>query len=163
METPTHVIGIESKRFEPFRLKSDASLSEAYWRPVWGNAMAGYQHLRDGLRNGTVRFARLDAVQLVKHAFGLRTAVHRNPSWQGRKPVLFYIYAEPAHWPDGRSIPNADLERHRSEIKQFKSVIAGDEVSFHMCSYREFLSAWADSPVPAVREHAGAVTACFAP
>lgn len=32
--TPSALIGIESKRIEPFRGKSPASFSDAYWRPV---------------------------------------------------------------------------------------------------------------------------------
>ena len=34
--TQSALIGIECKRFEPFRGKSPASFSDAYWRPVWG-------------------------------------------------------------------------------------------------------------------------------
>ena len=33
--TPSALIGIESKRFEPFRDKKPASFSDAYWRPCW--------------------------------------------------------------------------------------------------------------------------------
>jgi hypothetical protein len=40
VETATAVIGIESKRYEPFRPKSDpGDLSPAYWRPVWGDSV----------------------------------------------------------------------------------------------------------------------------
>ncbi|WP_137102330.1 hypothetical protein [Azospirillum argentinense] len=41
VETSAALIGIESKRFEPFRSKSETALSDAYWRPVWGDARAG--------------------------------------------------------------------------------------------------------------------------
>jgi hypothetical protein len=53
VETATVVIGIESKRFEPFRPKPLAILSNAYWRPVWGERMGGYMGARDALRNST--------------------------------------------------------------------------------------------------------------
>lgn len=33
---PTALIGVESKRFEPFRGAKSANFSRAYWRPVWG-------------------------------------------------------------------------------------------------------------------------------
>ena len=36
--TDTHIVGIESKRFEPFRDAKCASFSAAYERPVWGSA-----------------------------------------------------------------------------------------------------------------------------
>ena len=41
VETPSALIGIESKRFEPYRSKPASRLSEAYWRPVWGENMTG--------------------------------------------------------------------------------------------------------------------------
>ena len=39
VETPSALIGIESKRFEPYRSKPASRLSDAYWRPVWGENM----------------------------------------------------------------------------------------------------------------------------
>ena len=42
--TPSAVIGIESKRFEPFRGNKIAQLSDAYWRPGLGaDRMQGYE------------------------------------------------------------------------------------------------------------------------
>src|ERR1700761_1079419 len=43
------LIGIESKRYEPFRGHPRAEFSSAYDRPVWGDAMEGYEGLRDQL------------------------------------------------------------------------------------------------------------------
>jgi len=163
VETSTALIGVESKRYEPFRIKADASLSKAYWRRVWGNAMTGYERVRDNLRDNADYFTRLDAAQLVKHAFGLRTAVHREERWRGKRPVLLYLYAEPEQWPDGRLVPKADIETHRAEINQFAETVAGDEVAFHPCSYRKLLSAWYDSPDEIVRSHALAVVTHFSP
>ncbi len=99
--TSTALIGIESKRFEPFRSRESEPMSDAYWRPVFGSGMIGYERCRNGLRDGSLRFARLDAAQLIKHAFGLRTAVHRKKELIGKRPVLLYLYAEPknlARW-----------------------------------------------------------------
>jgi hypothetical protein len=43
--TPHSLIGVEAKRYEPFRPKSQADpvsdWSEAYWRQVWGDSMQG--------------------------------------------------------------------------------------------------------------------------
>lgn len=33
IETSTHLIGVESKRYEPYRTPKHAEMSEAYWRP----------------------------------------------------------------------------------------------------------------------------------
>jgi hypothetical protein len=91
VETPTHLIGIESKRFEPFRDGKAVRISDAYDRDVWGDRMAPFTAMRDALRAGTVNFAHLDAAQLVKHAFGLVTEGRR----LGKAPVLLYLHAEP--------------------------------------------------------------------
>jgi len=49
-ETESHLIGIESKRFEPFRGPHVPAFSEAYWRDVWDVGMAPYLALRDELK-----------------------------------------------------------------------------------------------------------------
>jgi hypothetical protein len=159
--TGNALIGIESKRYEPFRPKSKSDLSEAYWRPVWGQSMRGYERVRDRLRDGIFQFARLDAVQLVKHAFGLRTVVHGEGAAVGKRPLLLYLYAEPPTWPDGRAISSHDFELHRTEIATLASAVAGDEVGFLALSYRDVLASWAASPAEAVRRHASAVADRF--
>lgn len=160
--TGAGLIGVESKRYEPFRHKSAPTLSEAYWRPVWGDRMVGYESIRDGLRDQSLHFLKLDATQLVKHAFGLRTAVQREPRFHGKQPVLFYLFAQPAAWPDGRPIPLEEHETHRREIAVFANAVARDEVDFLSCSYRELLAEWTPSPNEAICRHALAVKAHFA-
>jgi hypothetical protein len=119
IETGLSIIGIESKRYEPYRKKSRALWSDAYWRPVWGPDMAGYEDARDRLRDEPGCFHHLDADQLVKHAFGLRTLAHKRGEEPQKRPVLMYLFAEPGAWPDGRVVPPAHFERHRAEIEQF--------------------------------------------
>lgn len=130
----THLIGIESKRFEPFRDSKTASLSLAYDRPVWGQNMKPFEDMRDRLRSGASRFEYLDATQLVKHAFGLVTDARR----KARQPALVYIYAEPTEI-SGRPISEVARLQHRSEIAQFAEAVAGAEVKFSVTSYREWL------------------------
>jgi hypothetical protein len=156
-------LGIESKRYEPFRSKRKAELSEAYWRPVWGEQMERYCRLRDDLRSNAVDFHRLDVAQLIKHAFGLRTRVHRESGAHGKKPLLLYLYAEPISWPDGRPIPAKQIAAHRNEISLFAERVAGDEVSFAALSYRELLNAWRNSKDMNVRAHADVIMATFKP
>lgn len=107
IETPTHLIGIESKRFEPYRALGHGRFSDAFGRDVWGVRMAGYQAVRDAITSagtamtgGTATkssaataFDGIDAAQLVKHALGLYTqAGRRTPP---KKAVLCYLYADP--------------------------------------------------------------------
>jgi hypothetical protein len=161
--TADAVIGIESKRYEPFRNKAAGEMSAAYWRSVWGSKMAGYESCRDEIRDyGGGRFARLDVAQLVKHAFALRTAVHNVARWAGRRPVLYYLYAEPERWPGEKgAVPLQDRVQHRAEIAAFSERVADDEVSFVSCSYSELLERWAAQSDPMIRAHSATVAHCF--
>jgi hypothetical protein len=154
VETATHLIGIESKRFEPFRDRKAVSLSTAYDRPVWGEAMGPFEAMRDALRAHPAHFAHLDAAQLVKHAFGLVTQGRR----LNKSPILFYIYAEPAERA-GRPIPVSVLERHQAEITDFAERVRGSEVRFASCGYRQ----WLDRFTGAAASHAAEVVRHFAP
>lgn len=156
VETRSHLIGIESKRFEPFRDKKTVLLAEAYDRPVWGNNMAPYEQMRDALRSGAERYDYLDGAQLVKHAFGLVTDSAR----KGKEPILVYLFAEPAHL-HGKPIASKDFIGHREEIERFSRLVAGAAVRFHALSYREWLATWPLSgPIAA---HCIAVTNRFQP
>jgi hypothetical protein len=161
VETESHLVGVESKRYEPFRSKDSSNWADAYDRDVWGDNMGRYARLRDALKRGELCFTRLDAGQLVKHAFGLRTAANREADLVRKEPVLFYVYAEPRSWPDGRSIARSHALDHRREILQFAELVAGDEVAFLSCSYRELLEEWSASQEPIVRSHAEALLAKF--
>jgi len=154
VETPDALIGVESKRYEPFRSKATAAaLSDAFWRPVWGEGMTGFARVRDGLRDGACGFRHLDAAQLIKHAFGLRTSANRLGKVPMIRPVLLYIHAEPDRWPDGRTVPPVDIEAHRREVREFSELVAGDEVTFRATTYCDLLRDWEASPIEAVRAH----------
>lgn len=157
VQTPTTLIGVESKRFEPFRDAKSVNLSAAYDRPVWGDNLQAFERMRDRLRTGREKFVHLDAAQLVKHAFGLVTEGRRRT----RTPVLFYLYAEPDAR-NGRLIPQDDIHRHRDEVARFASAVAGDEVMFHSASYREWIEAWLGSGDEVVA-HGQAVLREFTP
>lgn len=156
VQTPNRLIGVESKRFEPFRDKKSVSLSAAYDRPVWGNNMRRYEGMRDNLRSGATQFRHLDAAQLVKHALGLVTEAGR----RHRSAVLYYIFAEPASR-EGKAIPDSEHARHRQEVADFASAVDGDDVSFHAGSYREWISTWPHDDE--IQAHGRAILATFAP
>lgn len=154
VETDTHLIGVESKRFEPFRDRKRATLSSAYDRPVWGDVMRGFESMRDSLRVEPYRFRHLDAAQLVKHAFGLVTEGRR----RARRPVLCYIFAEPSTR-GAKLIPTADHDRHRWEITAFCDAVRGDEVAFSASSYAEWLATWPQAGP--VADHGAALAGMF--
>lgn len=153
--TPAEVIGVESKRFEPFRGAKRASLSAAYDRPVWGDRMGSFERIRDDLRSGSVAFKYLDAAQLVKHALGLLTEGRR----AGKRAILVYLFAEPAELA-GRPIPAAALAGHRAEVQSFAERVANSEVTFHSENYADWLSCWSASE-PDVTHHARRLSDSF--
>jgi hypothetical protein len=161
--TADALIGVESKRYEPFRNKNAGEISAAFSSSVWGGKMAGYECCRDEIRDsGGGRFARLDVAQLVKHAFALRTAVHNVAKWVGKRPILYYLYAEPERWPGEKgALPLEDRVQHRAEIAAFSEMVPDDEVSLLSCSYSELLTGWSAQKDPMIRAHAAAVARHF--
>lgn len=139
--TPHDVIGVESKRYEPFRGAKKVSLSTAYDRPVWGKSMSGFQQMRDELRLGRTTFRHLDATQLVKHALGLRTEGERTE----KRPVLVYLFAEPPELA-GKPIPATIHAAHRTEIAAFANCVRNDVVQFCALSYADWTSTWEGRP-----------------
>ena len=164
LTTSSALMGIESKRFEPFRDRPRASFSPAFWRDVWGDRMNGYQSVRDKLREDESRYTCLKADQLVKHALGLRTRSSPGKVYAGLVPILIYLYAEPDFLPNTRkSIDEAARATHRVEVEAFAEEVAGDEVRFVACTYRDWLANWKESGAPEIRAHAEAVLQRFSP
>lgn len=159
VETSTHILGIESKRYEPFRSDHAGKLSQAYWRPVWGKKMGPYERMRDQIANGEQTFKHLNGVQLIKHAFGLRTEAQAKT----KSPVLVYLYAEPAAWPDGRSIPMSSLKLHAHEVSEFAHRVEGAEVIFRTCTYATLLDTFLRSASAEVRKHGRTIRETFTP
>ena len=166
--TPSALIGVESKRFEPYRSgKSHGGFSDVFWdrkEHRWGGRMEGYQGVRDEVNANPEAYAHLDAAQLVKHALALQTRVGPRKQFDGLKSVLFYLYAEPDTWPrDGKPVDVEAKAAHREQISRFAQSVAGDEVRFVACSYRELLATWERSEESEIREHARAVVRRFSP
>ena len=156
LETTESLVGVESKRFEPFRDQKRVDLSDAYDRPVWGERMAPFEALRDRLRAGSA-FRHLDAAQLLKHALGLVTEGRR----RGKAPVLLYLYAEPAQR-GGRPLPGQDIRLHRDEIAAFAEQVHGAAVRFAASSYTAWIAAWRTADAE-VREHGERLIVAFSP
>jgi hypothetical protein len=156
--TDRYLIGVASRRYEPFRPLKSNSFTENYDRKVWGENMEGYTRLRRTHANGARRFACLDDVELVKHAYGLRTQGQR----LGLRPVLLYLYAEPGHWANGRAVDPVRVESHRADIKLFSESVEGDEVAFAPMTWHDMLALWGRGKMP-LAQHAGRVAERFGP
>ena len=162
--TPSALIGIEAKRFEPFRDEPQVSFTEAHWRPVWGDCMKAYERVRDKLYGNVSLYTSLKADQLVKHAFGLRTQTRPNKEFEGLTPILFYLYAEPDFLPNvGKPIDEYTKAQHREEVEDFAEAVAGDEVRFISCRYRELLADWELNSSHKIRLHAQNIIRRFSP
>lgn len=155
--TPTTLIGVESKRYEPFRPGKATVFSEAYDRPLWPDGMARYTAMRLGLTAGTATFKTLDAAQLVKHAYGLRNQAEK----QARGAVLVYLHAEPATWASGKPVDPARIALHRKEVARFAATVKGDDVVFVPLRWADLVAQWAAEPKLAA--HVAAVRARFGP
>lgn len=152
VETATHLIGVESKRFEPFRDSKLAKLSPKYASHPWDEGMEPWCAMRDRLMSEPAAFRHLDAAQLVKHGYGLVTEAKR----RGKCPVLLYLYAEPT---EGRALAAGAFADHRNEIASFAEAVGGSTVRFVACSWREWLATFP----PSVMDHADRVIARFHP
>lgn len=162
--TLSSLIGIESKRFDPFRDKPKAHFSDAYWRDVWGDCMSGYQGIRDALRDNGSLYVSLKADQLVKHALGLRTRTRPGESYASLSPILFYLYAEPDLLPNSNKRISDDAKAvHRDELRHFAQSVQGDEVRFVACTYRDLLATWRGNASPQIRDHVRAVVCRYSP
>ncbi len=158
IETATTLIGVESKRYEPFRPGKQSGFSEVYDRPVWGEKMSRYTALRDDLVAGRMGYDTLDAVQLIKHAYGLYTQGQK----RARGAVLVYLYAEPPVWASGKAVSAERIALHRQELADFADRVTGDNVTFVPLHWVDLLGQWQKQPaladhVAAVKERFGAL------
>lgn len=150
LETLSTLIGIESKRHEPFRDEKKVEFSGAYDRRVWGDYMGPFEAMRDSLRTRPDTFQHLDAAQLVKHAFGLITQSKKIE----KRPILVYLYAEPSRWPE------TAIALHRLEIDQFARSVSGAAVAFISARWSDWLKTWKSAGTD-VAEHACRISERF--
>lgn len=155
LSTPTTLVGIEAKRFEPFRPQKTVTFSESFDGRDWGPGMAPIEAMRHALIAGTQRFQTLNAAQLVKHAYALRTQGLK----RARGAVLVYLYAEPATWASGKAVDPARIALHRKELGAFGRAIHGADVSFVALRWAELLAQWAAQP--RLADHAAALIVRF--
>lgn len=155
--TATTLVGLEARRYEPFRPAKATGFAEVYDRPVWGPNMGRYTGLMHALVEGREVFEALDAAQLVKSALALRTQGEK----RGKGAVLVYLYAEPQAWAgSGKAIDKARVQAHRDEISRFSRLVRGDSVVFQPLRWADLLAAWSRSlaltdHVAALRERFG--------
>lgn len=130
------IVGVESKFMEYLAPKT------AKFSPMYVDEMpalrrgAYYRHMLELLERPTT-YRRLDAAQLIKHAYGLTNAFPDQPV------TLLYLFWEPEN-----ASAFKEFAEHRTEILSFEKQVEGDRVSFEALSYPELWRAWdaLDSP-----------------
>ena len=113
--------------------------------------------MRQALTEGRQTYRHLDAAQLVKHAYGLRTQGVK----RARGAVLVYLHAAPATWASGKPVSPEGIARHEAEIADFARAVKGDAVSFVPLRWSDLLAEWAR--FPALAAHAAAIQSRFGP
>jgi hypothetical protein len=155
IETSTTLIGIESRRYEPFRPGKAQGFAELIDRPEWRQTMGAYTKMRDDLVAGKVDFDAVDAVGLIKQAYGIHTRAQK----RALGGVLVYLYAEPKTWASGKPVDPARIVQHQKEIAKFARMVAGDAVVFVPLRWRDVLDQWA--ALPALKAHVAALRETF--
>ncbi len=156
IETHTTLIGIEARRYEPFRPLKANGFAEVVDRPVWGEKLPGFTKLRDELVRGHESYLCLDAVQLIKSAYGIYSRAEKRATGA----VLVYLYAEPATWASGKKVDPKRIALHRREVAAFGRAVAGDAVTFVPIRWSELLAQWAK--VERLAPHVAGLRARFA-
>ena len=153
--TPTTLVGVRATRYDPFRPAKATAFTEEYESRDWGPGMAPYDALRGGLTAGRLRFRHLDAVALVKQAYGLRNQARK----RGRGAVLVYLHAAPAAWASCKPVDPGAIRAHAAEVADFASRVKGADVVFAPLRWADLLAQW--DGVAALAAHAAAVRARF--
>lgn len=149
------IVGVESKRYEPYRAKARSGFSAAFDRDVW-DGLPEWSALRRELSSGKADFRYVDAVQLVKHALGLAAEAKR----RGTSARLVYLFAEPITWPDGRTVSQQSHVAHRAEAELLSQRVRSDAVPLIALDYKALLDRWKMAAHP-VAVHAKAVLENF--
>ncbi|AWB49413.1 hypothetical protein HYN69_13715 [Gemmobacter aquarius] len=157
LTSATSFVGICARRYEPFRPAKANRFAEPFDSLDWGEGMARFEALRAALTRGALTYRHLDAVQLVKLAYGLRTQAHK----RARGAVLVYLHAAPATWASGKPVDPASIARHGAEVEDLARRIKGQDVAFVPLRWSDLLAQWAATP--ALAPHAKALQTRFGP
>jgi hypothetical protein len=142
---------IESKLLEPWRSAPKVTFSPQY-DAVAEQISAGVAQTMSALRAGELTYEALDAAQLIKHLFGIQSAI-RKGNLPGRC-TLVLLYWEPT-----RSGSYATLfSLLRDEVADLAERLSDQQVPLRSLSYPQLWQAWRRHGVPAwLRSHAEAL------
>jgi hypothetical protein len=132
LDADDRVLAIESKCLEYlYPTRKPAWFAPAYDTIVDQRAQSPWFRHIAALRENSERYRYLDAAQLIKHYLGLS---HSEPT---TSLTLLYLFWEPRNWQEFDA-----FRQHRAEIREFRDVVAGDQVRFEALSYNELWTEW---------------------
>ena len=154
LTAPGRALAIESKLTEHLSKKPPAKFSTAYDR-LAGKVDLSWWTMYERLKDEPEAFTYLDAAQLVKHYFGLKTYCGKNAVGEA---TLLYLYWEPE---DADRYP--ELGAHAREAAELKEAVSDPAVSFETLSYPELWASWSELAEPAwLRDHVAALRERYA-
>ena len=140
LTTAGRALAIESKLTEHLNRKAPAKFSDAYER-LKQSADATWWSMFQHLKQAPATFKFLDAAQLVKHYFGLKTSCKK----QGiTDATLLYLYWEPGD-PDR----HPEFADHAREVEEFKRAVSDPVVTFQAFGLPELWASWFELREPA--------------
>lgn len=150
-----NVVAVESKCLEYLNDRSTprkmADFQPAYFEQITDERKTGPWFRAMKKLSDSDPFLRLDAAQLIKHAFGLARC------FKGLSVTLAYVFWEPT---DAANFPV--FSAHRGEIARFSEIVEGGFPRFDPISYPELWSLWSQKTCPAwLVAHAGNLRARY--
>ena len=131
LENNDNILAIESKFLEPLKKKS-GNFAESYFNTEDHRSNSKWYNLMKKINNNQINFNYLDAVQLLKHFYGI--CYEKN----NKNKVLFYLYWEPEHLKN-----KSPYDVHRQEINKFSNFVKNDELlEFEVMTYQELWDYW---------------------
>jgi hypothetical protein len=132
---------VETKLCEHLAPGHSASFQESYERVGLHESWATLYEL---LKKEPDHFCYLDAAQLVRHYFGVRTQISAKRTHGGKTAKLVYLYWEPV---GGETEPVC--VKHRQEVDELRQMVADPAIPFVTLSYRELWGEWERRHQPA--------------
>ena len=130
------VVAVESKLCEHLTPGKKAKFQPTYDR-VGPTSHGSWAALYEALKTAPERFSYLDAGQLVRHYFGLAKQVSEGRRHAGNRPLLIYLFWEPADADDQLA-----CRIHRQEVEEFRKLVADPDIPFVALTFRDLWSSW---------------------
>jgi len=134
LENPNTILAIESKFLEPLDKKT-GEFKKSYFKTEDHRSNSKWYELMRKINNNQINFDYLDAVQLLKHFYGV--CYEKN----NKNKTLMYLYWEPKEMKN-----ESPYDVHRKEITKFNNLVKGDHLlDFEFMTYQDLWDYWKEN------------------